>query len=86
MQATASGTLSVYFYDTLAGSKGLEPTSIAARANPQVRSHARHTRAISLHMLHMLKKLGRYEMRTGPNLLYIHVMIIVMISLAALAS
>lgn len=39
-QATASGTLSVYFYDTLAGSKGLEPTSIAARANPQVRLHA----------------------------------------------
>ncbi len=30
----------MYFYDTLAGSKGLEPTSIAARANPQVRLHA----------------------------------------------
>ena len=28
--------LSVYFYDTLAGSHPLEPTTIAARANPQV--------------------------------------------------
>ena len=36
MQATASGMLSVYFYDTLAGSQPLEPTTIAARANPQV--------------------------------------------------
>ena len=35
-QATASGMLSVYFYDTLAGSQPLEPTTIAARANPQV--------------------------------------------------
>ena len=38
MQATASGMLSVYFYDTLAGSQPLEPTTIAARANPQVAS------------------------------------------------
>ncbi|KAK9838193.1 hypothetical protein WJX81_007935 [Elliptochloris bilobata] len=36
LKATASGVLSVYFYDTLAGSQSLAPTAIAARADPQV--------------------------------------------------
>lgn len=36
VQAKVEGRLKVYFYDTEAGSRDIEPTAIPARASPQV--------------------------------------------------
>ena len=36
IQAKVEGRLKVYFYDTEAGSRDIEPTAIPARASPQV--------------------------------------------------